>query len=73
MEGHNESDAVYQVVVNPEEQYSIWPADQVPPHGWQGVGFTGPKRECLARVRAIWTDMRPRSLRGEPAKKGGAS
>ncbi|MBV8317833.1 MAG: MbtH family NRPS accessory protein, partial [Planctomycetaceae bacterium] len=58
-----ENDAVYQVVVNHEEQYSLWPSDREPPLGWKGVGKVGPKDECLAYVEEVWTDMRPLSLR----------
>ena len=53
----------YQVVVNDEEQYSIWPADREPPPGWREAGFRGHKAECLAHVKAVWTDLRPLSLR----------
>jgi uncharacterized protein YbdZ (MbtH family) len=59
-----ENDAtIYKVVVNHEEQYSIWPADRENPLGWRDVGKTGPKAECLAYIGAVWTDMRPLSLR----------
>jgi uncharacterized protein YbdZ (MbtH family) len=59
-----ENDAtIYKVVVNHEEQYSIWPADRESPLGWQDVGKSGPKAECLAYIEAVWTDMRPLSLR----------
>jgi uncharacterized protein YbdZ (MbtH family) len=54
---------VYKVVVNHEEQYSIWPADRENPLGWRDVGKSGPKAECLAYIGAVWTDMRPLSLR----------
>ncbi|MGW7365535.1 MbtH family protein [Streptomyces sp. NPDC054841] len=53
----------YQVVVNHEEQYSIWPAQRDVPGGWRPVGRTGPKDDCLAYVNEVWTDMRPLSLR----------
>jgi MbtH protein len=53
----------YKVVVNHEEQYSIWPADRETPRGWVDAGKTGPKDECLAYIREVWTDMRPLSLR----------
>src|SRR4051794_23618600 len=53
----------YDVVINPEEQYSIWFADREPPAGWTKAGKTGPKAECLAHIEKIWTDMRPLSLR----------
>jgi MbtH protein len=54
---------VYTVVVNDEEQYSIWPADMQNPLGWREVGKKGLKAECLAYVQEVWTDMRPLSLR----------
>jgi MbtH protein len=51
------------VVVNHEEQYSIWPADRDLPPGWTEAGKRGRKDECLAYVKEVWTDMRPLSLR----------
>jgi MbtH protein len=51
------------VVVNDEEQYSIWPADRELPAGWRPGGCTGTEDECLAYIEEIWTDMRPLSLR----------
>ncbi|GAA4707764.1 MbtH family protein [Phytohabitans rumicis] len=53
----------YCVVVNDEEQYSIWAADRELPAGWRAEGTEGPKEECLARIAEVWTDMRPLSLR----------
>jgi MbtH protein len=53
----------YRVVVNDEEQYSIWPAGWQPPAGWRQVGNIRTKEGCLAYISAVWTDMRPRSLR----------
>jgi len=58
-----EDTTLYNVVVNHEEQYSIWPADQNAPLGWQEVGKSGLKAECLAYIQEVWTDMRPLSLR----------
>lgn len=54
---------VYAVVVNDEEQYSIWPDDREPPAGWRRDGTSGPKDACLAHIDEVWTDMRPLSLR----------
>ena len=54
---------MYQVVVNHEEQYSIWDADREPPQGWHPAGFTGAKDACLAHIAEVWTDMRPLSAR----------
>ena len=53
----------YIVVVNDEEQYSIWAADREPPIGWRAAGKTGPKAECLKHISDVWMDMRPLSLR----------
>jgi MbtH protein len=58
-----ESTGTFQVVVNDEEQYSIWPTDRDLPTGWHAEGTTGPQEDCLAHIDAVWTDMRPRSLR----------
>src|SRR5215475_5193430 len=57
-----EDNSIYKVVVNHEEQYSIWFADRELPLGWREVGKTGPKAECLAYIEEVWTDMRPLSL-----------
>ncbi len=54
---------IYKVVVNHEEQYSIWLADKPIPLGWTQVGKPGSKAECLVYVEEVWTDMRPLSLR----------
>ena len=53
----------YLVVLNDEEQYSIWLADRPVPAGWRDEGTRGSREECLAHVDHVWTDMRPRSLR----------
>jgi MbtH protein len=53
----------FAVVINDEEQYSIWTAGGQPPAGWRATGFTGTKQDCLADIAKTWTDMRPRSLR----------
>jgi MbtH protein len=58
-----EDDTTYKVVVNHEEQYSIWPADRENALGWNDAGKTGSKAECLAYIKEVWTDMRPLSLR----------
>jgi MbtH protein len=58
-----EDSTIYKVVVNHEEQYSIWPSYRENPLGWRDEGKTGPKAECLAHIEEVWTDMRPLSLR----------
>ena len=60
---NREDMSVYKVVLNHEEQYSIWPADRAIPPGWREVGKSGLKPECLAYIKEVWTDMRPLSLR----------
>jgi len=59
----HEDTTIYTVVVNHEEQYSIWPAGRDLPLGWSDAGKSGPKAECLEYIKEVWTDMRPLSLR----------
>jgi MbtH protein len=59
----NPDEPRYRVVVNDEEQYSIWPVGRECPDGWTDTGHAGPKANCLDYIDAVWTDMRPRSLR----------
>ena len=59
----DDDDAIFNVVINHEEQYSIWPDYKEPPKGWRVVGKAGKKQECLAYIDQVWTDMRPLSLR----------
>ena len=54
---------IYKVVINHEEQYSIWPVDREVPSGWKAIGKAGTKRQCLDYIAEVWTDMRPLSLR----------
>jgi len=56
-------DDIYTVVINDEEQYSIWPTFRAVPAGWREVGVSGAKDACLAHIEKVWTDMRPASLR----------
>lgn len=58
-----EDTTLYKVVVNHEEQYSIWFADRDLPLGWREEGKSGLKSECLSHIKEVWTDMRPLSLR----------
>ncbi len=58
-----EDNRTYTVVLNDEEQYSIWFADRELPSGWRAIGKTGSKKECLDHIEQVWTDMRPLSLR----------
>lgn len=58
----DDDDMIYKVVLNHEEQYSIWPAHRELPLGWYGNGKEGLKQVCLDHIDQVWTDMRPLSL-----------
>ncbi|CAM5566792.1 MbtH family protein [Streptomyces viridifaciens] len=58
-----DDDRRYLVVLNDEEQYSVWPTERDVPAGWRAEGFEGTRQECLDHVSLVWTDMRPLSLR----------
>ena len=63
MASDEEDLTTYKVVVNHEEQYSIWPVDRENPSGWEDRGPSGPRAECLAHINEVWADMRVLSLR----------
>ena len=71
MNDESDDQTEYRVVRNHEEQYSIWPARRELPLGWEAVGKSGSKAECLAYIEEVWTDMRPLSLRR--AQQSGAA
>jgi MbtH protein len=54
---------MYKVVLNHDEQYSIWPVHRANPLGWRDAGKQGSRPECLAYIKEVWVDMRPLSLR----------
>jgi MbtH protein len=56
-------DESFVVVVNDEDQYSVWWLDRNVPAGWRVIGGPGTREECLTRVAELWTDMRPRGVR----------
>jgi MbtH protein len=64
-----EDTRTYKVVLNHEEQYSIWLADRENPLGWTDGGKSGTKAECLEYIKEVWTDMRPLSLRKKMAEQ----
>jgi MbtH protein len=66
-----EDTTIYKVVVNHEEQYSLWPAERENPLGWRDAGKQGTKAECGEFVKQVWTDMRPLSLRKKMEKSQG--
>lgn len=58
---------MFKVVINHEEQYSIWPDERPTPPGWRDEGTVGDRETCLQHIEAVWTDMRPLSLRQRQA------
>ena len=68
MSSTDDEEALFEVVTNSEEQYSIWSAQRELPAGWRTVGKKGTKQECLSYIEAVWTDMKPRSLREKMGK-----
>lgn len=60
-----EDTTTYKVVINHEEQYSLWPADRENAPGWRDAGKEGSKADCLSFIDEVWTDMRPLSLRNQ--------
>lgn len=71
MRDEEEDNTIYKVVLNHEQQYSIWAADRENPLGWFDAGKSGPKQECLAYIKEVWTDMRPLSLRKKMEQAAG--
>ena len=63
MSTDEKDNTIYKVVLNHEEQYSIWPETRENALGWHDAGKSGSKEECLAYIKEVWTDMRPLSLR----------
>lgn len=59
----DDEDGEFLVLVNDEQQYSLWPSFQKIPAGWSAIGPSGARAECLAWIDEHWTDMRPKSLR----------
>ncbi len=66
---HAQGTDAYKVVINHEEQYSIWPIDRETPRGWENSGVSGTKQECHDYIAEVWTDMRPLSLRKKNDKQ----
>ena len=58
----DDDDATFVVLVNDEDQHSLWPAFADVPAGWRVVFGEGTRADCLAYVEQNWTDIRPRSL-----------
>jgi len=63
IQGEGDDARVYRVVVNQEEQYSIWPVEKQSPFGWIDTGISGTKQDCIRFIQEVWADMTPSSLR----------
>jgi MbtH protein len=72
MTDNKDDSRIFKVVVNHEDQYSIWPANRDNPVGWESTRKSGTKEECLAYIKEVWTDMRPLSLRNKMDRKASA-
>ncbi len=68
-----DDDTEFLVVINDQEQYSIWPSYKPVPTGWRPEGKKGLKADCLAHIDTVWTDMRPLSLRQAMASRAAAT
>ncbi len=66
-----DGDRRYQVVVNHEGRYSIWPANLDLPAGWRAVGSPARRDECLAHIGTVWTETRLASARRPVDARGG--
>ena len=70
MDSFGEEGRIFAVVVNDDEQFSIWLAETPLPAGWRGVGVSGSKETCLSHIAAVWTDIRPASERRSQSTEG---
>lgn len=56
-------DGEFFVLVNDENQHSLWPSFAEVPGGWRVALGPASREQCLEYVAENWTDMRPKSLR----------
>ncbi len=66
---HAQGTDAYKVVINHEEQYSIWLVGQAMTGQWRETGETCSLKECMSYINGVWTDMRPLSLRKKNNEK----
>ena len=69
----DDGDGSFFVVINDEEQHSLWPAFANIPAGWRVVYGEGDRAACLDYIEQNWTDIRPKSLRDRLATHQGVS
>ncbi|MCX4728902.1 MbtH family protein [Streptomyces sp. NBC_01306] len=80
MNPFDDPDGTFHVLVNDEEQYSLWPTALEVPPGWSISHEADTRQGCLDYIEVTWTDLRPRSARRddagagrEPARRGGGA
>ncbi|MFH8987901.1 MbtH family protein [Streptomyces sp. NPDC017940] len=59
----DDTNGTFHVLVNDEDQHSLWPSFAEVPAGWTSVFGPDERQKCLEHVEQNWTDLRPRSLR----------
>lgn len=59
----DDENGAFYVLVNDEEQYSLWPTTIEVPAQWRVVFGEAQRADCVDYVEANWTDMRPKTLR----------
>jgi MbtH protein len=57
-----DEDGEFEVLVNDENQHSLWPVFVNVPDGWRIVHPADSRQNCLDYIEQHWTDMRPQSL-----------
>ena len=64
----DDENGTFHVLVNDEEQHSLWPAFKEIPSGWRSVFGPSSRQAALDYVDEHWTDLRPKSLRDSMAR-----
>lgn len=59
----DDENGTFYVLINDEEQHSLWPAFADVPAGWRVAFGESTRADCLAYVEETWTDIRPKTLR----------
>jgi MbtH protein len=62
MNPFDDPNGTFLVLVNHENQHSIWPSFADVPAGWSVVHGEASRQSCLDYVEEHWTDLRPTSL-----------
>ncbi|MGM3175225.1 MbtH family protein [Dickeya lacustris] len=57
----------FQVLINAQQQYSLWPVFAAVPAGWQAVFGPHSRAACIEYIETHWQDMRPLVLQANEA------